>query len=252
MTVRVCALLAGAGLAAASLAALPAMAQPKVSPAIAAAVADSGRPAADVARDSGRKPAEIMAFAGIHSGQKIGELFPGGGYFTRMLSKVVGPTGHIWLMTPASFQARTQKGSDDLAAALPNTTVLFQPGDSPMTPEKVDVIWTTDNYHDYRNPSFGAVDMAKFDKSVFDSLKPGGEFVVVDYDAAPGAGATQTNTNHRIELATVKAEVEAAGFKLEGESPILRNPADDHTLKIFDPKVRGVADQFVLLFRKPK
>jgi predicted methyltransferase len=169
-----------------------------------------------------------------------------------MLSKIVGPTGHIWLMSPASMQARLQKGADELAASLPNTSVLFQPGDSPMTPEKADVIWTTDNYHDYRNPGFGAVDMEKFNRSVFDSLKPGGEFVVVDYAAATGSGATQTGSMHRIELATVKAEVEAAGFKLEAQSPILHNEADDHTLPIFNPKVRGTADQFVLLFRKPK
>jgi predicted methyltransferase len=165
---------------------------------------------------------------------------------------VVGPTGHIWLMTPASFQAKQQKGADDLAASLSNTTVLFQPGDSPMTPEKVDVIWTTDNYHDYRNPGFGAVDMEKFNKAVFDSLKPGGEFIVVDYVGAPGTGATQTGTLHRIEEATVKAEVEAAGFKFEAESAVLANKADDHTQKIFEMKPRGVADQFVLRFRKPK
>jgi predicted methyltransferase len=193
-----------------------------------------------------------VAFAGIKSGMKIGELFPGGGYFTRILSKVVGPTGHIWLMTPDTFQAKAQKGADDLAASLPNTTVLFQPGDSPMTPEKVDVIWTTDNYHDYRNPSFGAVDMAKFNKSVFDSLKPGGEFIVVDYAGGPGTGATETGTLHRIEAATAKAEIESAGFKFESESPLLANKADDHTQKVFAMKPRGVADQFILKFRKPK
>ncbi|MDB5461393.1 MAG: methyltransferase, partial [Caulobacteraceae bacterium] len=242
MIARVCALMTGAGLAAAALAALPAMAQ-QVSPAIAAAVADPGRPAADTARDGERKPAETLAFAGVKEGQKVGELFPGGGYYTRVLSKIVGPKGHVYLMTPASFQARMQKSSDDLAAALPNTSVLFQPGDAPSPPEKVDVIWSTDNYHDYRNPGFGAVDMARFNKAVFDSLKPGGEYIIVDYVAAPGTGATQTGTNHRIEPATVKQEVEAAGFKLEGESKVLANPADDHSGKVFDVKPRGAADQ---------
>jgi predicted methyltransferase len=251
MIVRVCALMAGASVVAATLGALPAMAQ-KVSPAIAAAMAEPSRPAADTARDAERKPGEVLAFAGVKEGQKVGELFPGGGYYTRLLSKIVGPKGHVYLMTPASFQARMQKSSDDLAAALPNASVLFQPGDSPSTPEKVDVVWSTDNYHDYRNPGFGAVDMAKFNKSVFDSLKPGGVYIVVDYVGAAGVGATQTGTNHRIEPATVKQEVEAAGFKLDGESKVLANPADDHSGKVFDVKPRGAADQFILRFRKPK
>jgi predicted methyltransferase len=121
-----------------------------------------------------------------------------------------------------------------------------------MAPEKVDIVWSTDNYHDYRNPGFGAVDMAKFNKAVFDSLKPGGVYIIEDYEAAPGAGATQTGANHRIESATVKQEVEAAGFKFESASLVLQNKADDHTLKIFDPMIRGHADQYVLKFRKPK
>jgi predicted methyltransferase len=249
MTARVRTLLLAT--ACVGLAAAPALAQ-TVSAAIAAAVADPGRPKADVDRDAERKPAEIVAFAGIKPGQKIGELFPAGGYFTRILSKVVGPTGHIWLMTPANFQARQQKGQDDLAASLPNTTVLFQPGDSPLTPEKVDVVWSTDNYHDYRNPGFGAVDMAKFNRSVFDSLKPGGVFIVEDYVGAPGTGAAQTATLHRIEPAAIKAEVEAAGFKYDGESKVLANPADDHTQKSTEMMPRGSADQFVMRFRKPK
>ena len=255
MTQRTLMLLAGAGLAIGLMAA-PALAQTKavekVSPAIAQAITDGGRPPEDVKRDADRKPAETLAFAGIKSGMTVGELFPGGGYFTRLLSKVVGNTGKVYLLTPVKFQERSQKGADALAAAYGNTVVLFQPGEAPMPPEKVDVVWSTDNYHDYRNPGFGPVDMAKFNKSVFDALKPGGEYIVVDYQTVDGAGDTQTGTNHRIEEATVKKEVEAAGFKFEAESPILRNPADDHTLKIFDPKIRGQADQFVLKFRKPK
>ncbi len=249
MNVRVYALLAGAAL---TLAALPALSQPKVPAAVTAAVADPGRPAADTARDAERKPAETLAFAGVKPGDKVEELFPGGGYFTRILSKTVGPKGQIFLVTPQALQARFGKGSDDLAAAVGNATVVWQPADNPATPEKVDVVWNTDNYHDYRTPFFGAVDMAKFNKAIFDSLKPGGVYVVLDYAGAAGTGATQAATLHRIEIATVKSEVEAAGFKLEKESPLLANKADDHTIKVFDVKPRGSADQFLLLFRKPK
>lgn len=249
---------AGVALAA-GLVALPAFAQ-KPSAAITAAVADKGRPEADTKRDADRKPAEIVAFAGVKPGMSVEELFPGGGYYTRILSKTVGPKGKLFLLTPAQMKDRagpnggptTGQRADDLAKEVGNATVVWQPADSPLAPEKVDVVWSTDNYHDYRNPGFGGVDMAKFNKAVFDSLKPGGVFIIEDYETAPGAGATQTNTFHRIESATVKQEVEAAGFKFEGKSDVLKNPADDHTLAIFNPMIRGHADQYVLKFVKPK
>jgi predicted methyltransferase len=260
---RVKVLFAGA-CAVASLAALPALAQ-KPTPAITAAVADKGRPEADTKRDADRKPAEVIAFAGVKPGMSVEELFPGGGYYTRILSKVVGPKGKMFLVTPAEMKDRSRpapagqpapptpgQASDALAKEVGNATVVWQPADSPLTPEKVDVVWTTDNYHDYRNPSFGGVDMAKFNKAVFDSLKPGGVYIIEDYEAAPGDGATKTNTLHRIESAAVKKEVEAAGFKFDGQSDLLKNPADDHTKAIFDPAVRGHADQYVLKFSKPK
>jgi predicted methyltransferase len=250
MARRVPALLAGAALICA-LATAPALAQ-KPSAEITAAVANPARPADDVKRDADRKPAEVVAFAGVKPGMTVIELFPGGGYYTRILSKVVGPNGKLYLVTPAALQARMGKGSDDLAKEVGNAAVVWQPGDTPSAPEKVDVVWTTDNYHDYRNPFAGSVDMAKFNKAVYDSLKPGGVFVIEDYETVPGAGATQTNTLHRIESSTVKAEVEAAGFKLESVSTVLQNKADDHSLKVQDPGIRGHADQYVLKFRKPK
>jgi len=254
---RVKVLFAGA-CAVAALTAPPALAQ-KPTPAIAAAVADPGRPAADTMRDADRKPADVIAFAGVKPGMSVEELFPGGGYYTRILSKVVGPKGKLFLVTPAEMKDRGRPGSpttgqtsDALAKEVGNATVVWQPAASPMAPEKVDVVWTTENYHDYRNPGFGGVDMAKFNKAVFDSLKPGGVFIVDDYEAAPGDGATKTNTMHRIESVTVKQEVQAAGFKFDGQSDVLKNPADDHTKAIFDPTVRGHADQYVLKFSKPK
>lgn len=249
MTIRAAALFGSCCLAF-SLAARPALAQ-KATPEITAAIADKGRPDADTKRDADRKPAEIVAFAGVKPGMTVEELFPGGGYYTRILSKVVGAKGKLFLVTPDSFKEKAAKGADALAAEVGNATVVWEAGDSPKAPEKVDVVWSTDNYHDYRNPGFGAVDMAKFNKAVFDSLKPGGVYIIEDYEAAPGVGAAQTNTHHRIESAAVKAEVEAAGFKFDGASMVLQNKNDHHTLKIFDPMIRGHADQYVLKFRKP-
>jgi len=115
-------------------------------------------------------------------------------------------------------------------------------------PTKADVVWTAQNYHDVKNvPN---IDMLVFDKGVYDSLKPGGVFVVLDHAAAPGAMVT--NTLHRIDPAVVKKEVEAAGFKYEGESKVLANATDDHTKAVFDPSLRGHTDQFIYKFRKPK
>lgn len=254
--------IAFAGILAASLAstlaAAPALAQ-KPTPAITTAVADKARPEADTKRDADRKPAEIVAFAGVKPGMSVEELFPGGGYYTRILSKVVGPKGKMFLVTPEQMKDRGRPGqptagqtSDKLAMEVGNATVVWQPADNPVTPEKVDVVWSTDNYHDYRNPGFGAVDMAKFNKAVFDSLKPGGVYIIEDYEAAPGDGAGKTNTLHRIESATVKKEVEAAGFKFVSQSDALKNPMDDHAKPIFDASIRGHADQYVLKFSKPK
>ena len=243
---------------ASTLAVLPAAAQAPT-PAITAAVADKGRPDADTKRDANRKPAEVVAFAGVKPGMTVEELFPGGGYYTRIFSKVVGPKGKIFLVTPVQMKDRGRPGSpttgqtsDKLAAEVGNAIVVWQPADNPAAPEKVDMVFTADNYHDYRNPGFGGADMAKFNKAVFDSLKPGGVYIIEDYEAVPGAGATQTNTLHRIESATVKKEVEAAGFKFDGQSDAVKNAMDDHTKPIFEPTIEGHADQYVLKFVKPK
>src|SRR5690606_27922322 len=118
-------------------------------------------------------------------------------------------------------------------------------------PEKADVIWTSQNYHDLHLPRMN-VDVAAVNRAVFAALKPGGLFVVVDHAAAPGSALETVGTLHRIDPAIVRREVEAAGFRFDGESQVLRNPSDDHAAKVFDPAIRGHTDQFVYRFRKPK
>jgi len=112
-------------------------------------------------------------------------------------------------------------------------------------------VFTSQNYHDYPDPFMGPTDVAVLNKAVFKVLKPGGLWVIVDHAAQAGSGMRDTNTTHRIDEAAVKAQVLAAGFELVGESDVLRNPADDHTLKVFDKAIRGKTDQFTLKFRKP-
>ena len=238
---------------AAVLTAAPALAQ--VAAQIAAAVADPGRPEADRARDADRKPVDVLGYADVKPGDKVAELIPGGGYFTRILAKVVGPNGHVYAVIPAlPAQAPADIQSlQAIAKANPNVTLVEGPLLAFRPPQKLDVVWTSENYHDLRNPRYGRQDIPRFNKMVFDALKPGGVFYIEDYAAAAGAGATQTATLHRIDPATVKQEVEAAGFRLELSSDILHHAEDNHTLAIFDPAIRrGHADRLVMRFRKPR
>ncbi len=117
-------------------------------------------------------------------------------------------------------------------------------------PEPVDLIWTSQNYHDFHN--IPNVDVGEIDKAVFKALKPGGVYIVLDHAAEKGSGFRDTSTLHRVDPEAVKKEVVAAGFKFEGQSEVLRNPNDPHTAKVFDPEIRGKTDKFILKFRKPK
>jgi predicted methyltransferase len=143
-------------------------------------------------------------------------------------------------------------GSDALKgitanAGYSNVSVLTQPTSKLMVPEPVDMVWTSQNYHDLHNPGpFHADDIAAFNKSVFDALKPGGVFLVIDYVAAPGTGFTQSPTLHRADPEATKAEIVKAGFVFEGESKVLARPNDPHTARAHEQD-----DQFMFRFRKP-
>jgi predicted methyltransferase len=224
---------------------------------LAAAIADPSRPAEDVARDADRKPAATLMFAGVAPGEQIAELLPGGGYFTRIMSKAVGANGHIYAVVPArrpdaspttpDFAARVKALAADPAYA--NVSVVVEPFAELKTPVPVDLVWTSQNYHDLHN--LPGLDVAVFNQMVFDALKPGGTYLILDHATEPGAGASQTSTLHRIDPQTVKQEVIAAGFVYDGQSDVLRNPQDPHTAKVFDPAIRGKTDQFILKFKKP-
>jgi predicted methyltransferase len=248
-------ILAGALAAALSIGAAAVQAAPPAY--VTAAVADKGRPEADTKRDADRKPAEMLEFAGVKPGMTVVDLIPGGGYFTRIFSKAVGPKGVVYAVYPpprpsADPAKPTPTPAAETIAADPaysNVKALKTSPASFAVPTKADVVWTSQNYHDLHNvPN---LDMAAFNKGVYDSLKPGGVFIVLDHVGAAGDPAI-THTVHRIDPAVVKQEVTAAGFKFEGESPVLRNAADDHTKAVFDPSLRGHTDQFVYKFRKPK
>jgi predicted methyltransferase len=217
---------------------------------IAKAVADPSRPKADTDRDALRLPAETIAFAGVKPGMTVGELTPGGGYFTRMLSAVVGPSGHIYGIEAKKWDDGT---NGKVAGAVADHNVTMQDGQfgDVHLPEQVDLFWITQNYHDLHIVKYDPVAIATFNKNVFHVLKPGGTYFIVDHQANPGTDEAQIAKLHRIEKAQVIREVEAAGFKLEGEGDALHRPGDDHTKSIFDKSIRGHTDQYMLKFVKP-
>lgn len=235
--------------------------QPRPASAYVAAIADNHRPPKDKARDADRKPAEVLSFIGVKPGDKIVDLMPGTGYFTRMFSTAVGSKGRVYAVEPTEMSQGHPGGLVALKAitddpVYANVAVFNVPASdiasgAGSAPEPLDVVWTSQNYHDLHDKFMGPVDVPGFNKAVFAALKPGGVYVVLDHAAASGTGLSTTDTLHRIDPASVKAEVTAAGFVYEGESTILRNAADPKTANVFDKTVRGHTDQFLYKFRKP-
>lgn len=222
---------------------------------VATAVANPDRPDADRARDAARKPAEVIAFSWMRPGWKVADFIAGTGYFSRIFSGVVGPKGHVYAYYPAELKnfVKTPTPPDGAAPfdKFANVTAVVTPVNQFAAPEKLDMVWLSDNYHDLHDPFFAPADLAKVNQAVFNALKSGGVYLVLDHAAQAGSGLRDTNTRHRIDKAAVEREVEAAGFRLVGESQLLRNPADDRLSPIFAPAIRGHTDQFILQFRKP-
>ena len=224
---------------------------------VTAALADTGRPATERDLDAARLPAEMIAFAGIKPGSRVMDVMPGGGYFTHIFAKVVGDKGYVYAFTPSELDPMIQKrfpGSDPKKqfAAYSNVSVIHAPANSLTAPESLDVVWTAQNYHDMHDPFMAPSDLAVINKAIFNVLKPGGVYIVLDHAAPDGSGLASTNTTHRIDEAVVKKEVLAAGFKLVGESRVLRNPKDPRDKLVFDPSIRHHTDQFILKFMKPR
>ena len=249
---------------------------------IATAVNNESRPQTDRDRDADRKPTEVIAFAGIKPGDKVADLMPGGGYFTRIFCNIVGPQGHVYAVTiPRHVKALSQASSqssigvtEDGCSTVTHITLkavnraapeLHSDSDDPgwvyeyyqvrpaaesfAVPEPLDVIWTSENYHDLHNAAFGPPDMQQVNRALFNALRSGGLLIIEDHAAAANTGAGDTQTLHRIEPAFVKKEVEAAGFVFVAASSVLHHSADDHRTKAHE--MHDKTDLFLLKFRKP-
>jgi len=219
---------------------------------VAAAVADKDRPKEDTDRDVNRHPDDVMALAGVKAGDRAVDIGPGSGYYTRILSRIVGPKGKVYAFNPTWVAERFPKAVDGVnalvAAGYANVESAVQPMAEVKFDAPVDLVFMSQLYHDQH---WQKIDVAKMNKAIFAALKPGGIYFVIDHVGPGVTTVEQIDKLHRIDPAMVKAEVLAAGFELVADSGLLRNPADDGTVGVFDPAIRGKTDQFVYKFRKP-
>jgi len=243
---------------AALLIAVPAVAAQADSADVAAAVAASGRPADAVKLDESRKPAEVLGFLGLEEGDRALDLFTGTGYYAEIIGRAVGPGGAIVAWEPVNFYDDAgKKNWAELAGRVPNASIVVSTAaDLSLPPASFDFVMLHLNYHDAYWESeqykFPRMDPDAFVRSIFAATKPGGIVGVIDHAAAPGGDTRAVvETLHRIDPAVVRADFERAGFVLDGQSDLLRNPADDHSKLVFDPAIRGKTDRFVYRFRKP-
>jgi predicted methyltransferase len=220
------------------------------------AVTAPDRADADRALDAGRKPAEVLAYFKIAPGQKILELFAGGGYTSELLRRTIGDTGKLYAQNTKEILDKFARKPWEARAAKPvmaGVVSVERPIDDPVPPDvkDLDEVITILNYHDTIPMK---ADRPKMNKAIFDALKPGGIYAIVDSSAAAGSGIRDCETLHRIDEAVVKQEVLAAGFQLDGESDLLKNPDDKRDWNSSPRKAgerRGTSDRFTLRFIKP-
>ena len=221
------------------------------------ALADQGRKSQREAADARRQPGPLITLAGVKAGDKVLDLIPGDGYWTRIFSKIVGPEGKVYAVWPEPY-ARVATGNVDTLKQLSadkyygNIVTEVQPTTTLTAPEALDVVWTSQNYHDYPDEFMGKGDPSILNKAVFKILKPGGTYMIIDHIAKPGRGLSDTDTLHRVDPAIVREQAEAAGFQFAGESKVLENPADTLDVPVFDKSIRGHTSQFAYKFVKPK
>jgi predicted methyltransferase len=235
---------------------LGAAADTAATPAYVTAAMASPERMADASADGQRQMAAVMTFTQAKPGQKVVELVPDGGYWTKVFSGIVGPKGHVYTIWPDGYQqyvGESYAAWQKLVTTPPysNVSLIRGAGSDLKVPEPADLVFTCQNYHDYHDKFMGPVDMATFDKKVFDELKPGGVFVVIDNVAPTGSGFADTDTTHRVDPEAVKKEVESAGFVFDASSDALKNPEDSHTLVSYKPPMSGHNDLFMFRFRKP-
>jgi predicted methyltransferase len=228
----------------------------EVTPAIRAAIDAPDRSDADKKLDAGRHPAELLAFFGVKEGMKVAELGAGTGYTAELLARMVGPSGAVfgqnskWLLERFAEKPWTERLAKPV---MKNVVRVDREFDDPLPPtaKNLDVVFMVLFYHD---TVWLGTDRPKMLRAIWDALKPGGVFALVDHTGRDGTGLTEVKTLHRIEEKVVRDELQAAGFRLEAEASFLRNPSDTRDWNASPSSAgeqRGTSDRFVLKFVKP-
>jgi len=224
-----------------------------------AAIANPARSAESRALDESRRPAEVLAFLGLQSGMDVADLVTGSGYWAQIMAKVVGPQGSVTAFEPDQFyRAGAEKDKlDALVAASPGVTLTHYPFEA-FAPRanSYDFALINLSYHDlyWESAKYGIprTDPAAYVRNLYAAMRPGAVVGVIDHVGPAGDTRAIVEKMHRIDPATVRADFERAGFKLEAQSSLLANAADDHTKGVFDPAIRGKTDRFLYRFRKPR
>jgi predicted methyltransferase len=217
----------------------------------ATAASSQSEQTADRTPDPAWKVPEVIAFITLKEGDNVADIV--GNHLTAALARAVGPSGKVYAIETAQvakLHPELLVRMKALAQRSPNIVVSKEPVATPL-PQGLDAVVIRQNYHDLYDKHMQPVDVGAFNRGVFAALKPGGIYVVLDHAALAGSGIGATESLHRIDPATVKKDVLAAGFRLDAESAMLANPKDDHTKSVFDPVVRGHTDQFLYRFKKP-
>ena len=225
---------------------------------VAEAVAEQGRPTEAVKLDESRHPTEVLGFFELEEGDRALDLFTGTGYYAEIMGRAVGPKGAVVAWEPANFYDEAAKKTwSELKGREPNVELLVSPADAISLPaDSFDFVLMHMIYHDLYWQSekykFPRLDPDAVLAKVYAATKPGGIVGVVDHVAAAG-GDTRAVVDqlHRIDPAVIRSDFERAGFVLDGESDLLRNPEDDVSKMVFDPVVRGKTDRVVYRFKKP-
>jgi predicted methyltransferase len=205
------------------------------------------------------KQSELIKFARVDAGSTIIDVYPGDGDWTRLFSEIVGPKGRVYSFVPAEVahfkndpvgRMRTlakEPGRENVEAVSADLIAM------PEATQPADVLWLHLFYHDLHTELMQAkgATAAQFNREVYERLKPGGRYVIIDHAAAVGTGTSSAQSLHRIEPASVREEVEAAGFELDAESTMLASGDDTHSIKVFDPSIKGETDRFAYRFVKP-
>ena len=205
------------------------------------------------------KLSELIRFARVDVGSTVIDVYPGDGYWTRLFSDVVGSKGRVYSFVPteiANLREDQVSRMQTLAKEPGRANVKIVSADLVEIPEitqPADVLWLHLFYHDLHTALMqgkGAT-AADFNRAVYEWIKPGGFYVIVDHAAAAGSGTSDTQSLHRIDPASVREEVEAAGFVLDAESAMLASKADPHSIKVFDPSIKNETDRFAYRFVRP-